>query len=538
MEFSDPLAAEPHRAKAQQHVHRLVSQDRRQTAPGRAFGRFSYPPTIGSPSRGGYGVLPIREHIQSRHAKWGIALALQLSSPWRALGNLAIEVFGYKRLSTLALFYWPYPIDSTPDPLQRMVAGLKALPPPSINPDLMPHNSLAFYAPLWCNPYLNLPERLHETGDILFWSPLGPLLPTLGSFVLLCGFAGVFGERWNHRERRFSPFNAPLEDMHDRLAELGLGLPHHGLHDRMVAPRVLISAVWEALPFRWRVAAKAAVEGTLITGRLPPGSREESLETIIRSLHYISPFSRKKKEIPLSQFTVRLGTALQLESGPHRQQIRTTYWTPFLSIALDRPPRPTELDQLQYLFRDLWRLPIDNQDREIFWHLVYNGIPCAARLHHPEEKCTACGQQVQPHGPDRTHHFWNCPALDLVKADVQQRLPPPCPLSKSSIWFPTSSPHPKILPLVWQVVALCFLSAADKARASSYRFSLEHPETPQAALLRRTQHLTRYRFWANLLDFQKFAKLPPKWLASLPSDHPFLYRHARQGSLAVERITP
>jgi hypothetical protein len=48
----------------------------------------------------------------------------------------------------------------------------------------------------------------------------------------------------------------------------------------------------------------------------------------------------------------------------------------------------------------------------------------------------------------------------------------------------------------------------------------------------------RYKFWSILIDFASFSLVPPKWLKSLPTNHPFLFRSPETQCLTVARVLP
>ena len=93
----------------------------------------------GRPSEGGFGTLPVEEHIYSRHARWCLQLILGPAEvPWIAvaralLSRCASEVGG----NPLGLLLWrpsaflPGMVSPLPPPLRRLQVGLHRLPPVS-----------------------------------------------------------------------------------------------------------------------------------------------------------------------------------------------------------------------------------------------------------------------------------------------------------------------------------------------------------------------------------------------------------------------
>ena len=119
--------------------------------------------------------------------------------------------------------------------------------------------------------------------------------------------------------------------------------------------------------------------------------------------------------------------------------------------------------------------------------------------------------------------------LAPLKSDISRRLP--CPLSLPHL-FLARCPSDKMKPFLWSAVCLSYFYACDRARACSFKLQKEGRLSP-VAILRRCEFTARVSFWSSLLDFAHLTLLPPKYLDSVPTDHPFLYR-SPSGRLAVE----
>jgi hypothetical protein len=76
-----------------------------------------------------------------------------------------------------------------------------------------------------------------------------------------------------------------------------------------------------------------------------------------------------------------------------------------------------DTSELFKLFKRLWRLPWDNQRKELFWRLSLDGLPTAARMHLLGEPC-ACGALA----PCRRHHFWDCAVAQAVLTELHRGL--------------------------------------------------------------------------------------------------------------------
>jgi len=138
--------------------------------PRRVFTPVKYALLAGSPKVGGFGVLPLREHIRGRHAKWGARLLCgEASVPWVRIGRAilcATRPFCSDPLALCApggsLVFAPLP-----PPLARLRDGLRALPPIDRGVDLLglvQPGPWCFFAPIW-NPLLvttRLPASIDE----------------------------------------------------------------------------------------------------------------------------------------------------------------------------------------------------------------------------------------------------------------------------------------------------------------------------------------------------------------------------------------
>ena len=177
------------------------------------------------------------------------------------------------------------------------------------------------------------------------------------------------------------------------------------------------------------------------------------------------------------------------------------------------PPTATVLG----LLPDLWSLRWDNNIKEIYWRLIYNGLPTADHIANSPPCC--CGQST----PDRLHHFWTCPVAAAVIQVIANKLSPPqrAFLSCSALWLAVPPPH--IHRGVWYVVCLAAIAAMDSARRWQ-----ANPRLKQRPTLHSLTNFAIARFWDLLQDFCSCALPPMHWYpqhgleSAVPFGHPII----------------
>ncbi|KAI3437676.1 hypothetical protein D9Q98_000126 [Chlorella vulgaris] len=157
----------------EQHISELMRVtakvvDRGQ-APGdatRKFAGLAGWALAGRPSDGGFGALPWREHITSRHAWWGLQLLLAPAAvPWVAIARALLRRCADTAVHPMGLLLWPAgqpppgSIAQLPPPLRRLHAGLRSLPPVAdVAEQPLVLGPWCWAAPLWGNLYFCSPN--------------------------------------------------------------------------------------------------------------------------------------------------------------------------------------------------------------------------------------------------------------------------------------------------------------------------------------------------------------------------------------------
>ena len=184
-----------------------------------------------------------------------------------------------------------------------------------------------------------------------------------------------------------------------------------------------------------------------------------------------------------------------------------------LAHDLDGFPLPESIpacaDIAKAALRKLWKLKWDNRYKEVYWRLVLNGLPTAARMHR-EIPCAACAAL----SPDRAHHFWTCPVAQSFVSSLSAYLQRPVTAVQLLLCCPPRSIHSG----VWSVVCLAAVVALDHVRRY---ITARHLSNFPPSSTNSLAHRALVRFWANLQDFCGLAMAPESWKQSVPANHPF-----------------
>jgi hypothetical protein len=270
------------------------------------------------------------------------------------------------------------------------------------------------------------------------------------------------------------------------------------------------------VPLAWREAARA----------LPPvppsaqGSSSDPFWTVaLPRLGWRLP---TRLPMLLGALSVKGVTSL-LCSGPSGPQAsRAPRLAAFAALA----GAPGNAAQVQLALCRLWRSPLAGGVKEIFWRLVHDGLPTAARLHQDPTSpraCCPCGAARA----DRAHHYWDCIAAcgvrEAIKTSAAEALQPIPNLSRANIWL--SQCPPGLHPGVWDIVAMVAVASMDKARRFmvAQRDFTQPPAPTGADLGRRGAEHARRSFWELLHEFQASGGFPRSTVATpLSATHPLL----------------
>lgn len=496
---------------------------------------------VGRPPEGGLGVLPLREHVAARRAKWAVRLALgDGDTPWVFVGRLVAArlydaEYGAAGSNALQLLAPPRPAQPGQEAVQfyrlpkvfrRMVQAMQALPPLEVVAEggVLP-GAWCYDAPLWGNPALACPggglERDPRVAELA-----GARVSTLGRALrarhlvqgwtvqqynsLSAGAASVFGYDGRY----------VLGERHDALARLNT-LVDDVLPQNWVQSCALVRPASEDVAAAGE-AARVQAAASHIAGRL--GWRCDGGKTLA-----------------LGAYTVRDGTQLLLAGRKPKprmvngeERLPPTAELLLQRFAADAAP-DLAAEDVKVMLRRMWSLRWDNEHKEVLWKLALDGVPTPARLHKPEQAC-GCGEAE---GAGREHLFADCRAASHVRAAVAAELRGRfglggSHLQRQHLWLaqpPTGELHQG----VWDVVCVAALNAMDKARVTMWARQSEQHQAPSAALADAAGKQAVAHFWALLADFCGLNMAPQRWQAEVSDEHPFLRWVAAQSQWRVFR---
>ena len=492
---------------------------------------------LGPPSQGGYGVLPLVEHLRSRHALWLYRILLQADRPWAQLAISLLSSY-YPFFSPLALLSWPNArtfFCVAPLAIRHLVGATVSLPRPTPVP-LGPGGHLpltdtdpgpwCFHIPLASNPW---------------WDPASPAFVEYQSSPRADAIAALLSALHKLCITSLGPFAFLCEHLlPGRTAPAGpgglallvpdparLSFPFRGAAQPVLSFQDACQTLLSVIPDEWYSAALLAAVPVLQLGLPPPAGPQDGPAAALRLLASNCSLLTRSGPLPLSSLTVREATQCQFLVA---SEDRCQRWARFIEAATGAPVPDLDAipSQMSTLFRPLSKLKWDNHYVSCFWRLVYDGFPTAARRHAPDH--CSCGS-LSPF--DRGHSYWHCDVLTPLRDELQRCLPlvrPP--LSQANLWL--VQPPPGVHPLIWRVVSLSFVHAADHGRRLLYRLTVDTPLDPDVAVL-VAQKSTRGRFWESLQDFSLTAVVSPRIRARVPPAHPFLCRSAGGDRLQLNR---
>ena len=279
------------------------------------------------------------------------------------------------------------------------------------------------------------------------------------------------------------------------------------LHDPLKV-RQRLAALVQHIPLAWQEAAWEHYG----SNRQP--SEAEATAALLGCLGWQR---QQGQPLALEKFKVRHGTQLQLGEI---QQKRMQKFAAFETLAAggggSQQSQPDGSITAQLLSR-LWRLPWDNQHKEVFWRLALNGLPLAARMPASGQPCS-CGTSSPL--PDRLHHR-ECPVAVAVVSSLEAQLGGQL-LAPPNIWL--AQPQAGVHMGLWELISLASISAMDAGRRLLYR----QAATPcsDTATSSRVDAACRHataRLSVLLQDFCSLKCAPIAWQAEVHSSHPLIH---------------
>jgi hypothetical protein len=509
--------------------------DRKQ-APGDSRRRFAGVRAdllAGRPVDGGFGALPLVEHVCARWAVWGSRmLAGQHDGVWVAVARALLQrqwgepdwhpmvplASGERaRPGGLGDFF------PLPGPLARLVAALRALPPAGdVAGEPLQLGPLAAHVPLWGNPLL--PWRGGGEEDEL----CGLETPFLDFYD--AGLRSV-GDVWRVAAALAACPRAPWQPSY--VAHVWAPLLRRTMHlptrERLEDRLPLLLA---ALPAQWRSARAAGAGAAAPAVGTTLAQAAEAADALLPRLGWRLP--EGGRSVRLAALSVSQVAALLLAPvSAERRGRHGRVAAAACGVAPGGAPPAEALDAVGVALRGVWRLRWSNERKELYWRLLVDGLPTAARMHlEGEAGACPCGHA----GPvGWQHHFWECPAARRVASAVGARLPAGTPLTRRHLWLMCAPPGVRVD--AWRVVALCALQGMWRARgvlvAPRLAGGAAAPMPP--GLVERAGAAGVAHFWDLLEEFARVGRPPQSWRRLLGAAHPFLRFPRPAGGLEVLR---
>ena len=181
----------------------------------------------------------------------------------------------------------------------------------------------------------------------------------------------------------------------------------------------------------------------------------------------------------------------------------------------------------------VWRVRWSNDRKDLYWRLLLDALPTAARMHlEGEAGACPCGD---PGPVGWQHHFWDCPAARQVAGAVSAQLPGGAVLTPRHLRLMCAPPG--VRADAWRVVALCALHGMWRARGVLIRPRLGSSAAAALPpdLVARAGAAGVAHFWDLLEEFARVGRPPQSWRRLLGATHPFLRFPRPAGRLEVLR---
>lgn len=487
----------------------------------------------GPPRTGGFGLLPLCEHVQARNAVWAAQLALySIAAPDAPMHPWIPTMAGILQAQHPALGLWSVltarpekkrwmGTKEMPEEILRLAGALGHLPPPvDVGRGDLELGPWCAAAPLWGNPAFPNATPASPPG----LEHHHQHLTTCGRLLLLGDLVRALDRAPQGRARRqewaawLAEHVAPPCPPPSQLAT-----PTQTLAEM----RKLAADISPA----WQMAARSALVAAGGEGNQAP-SPVDAMGHIITRLGWRIPGT--DHTVTLRKLTVRVATQLQLRAA---QQRREELIADYVREAREGGPgsTATQLAERQAAFmcgqqRRWSKIRWEAEHKETLWRLAVDGVPLPGNKHlsrMPREVCgcggygNAAGEQCSP----RAHHFWSCPVAWAVRRQMEGHLG--TPLAKHHVWL--VEPPTGCQPGPWDVVAMAALEAMERGRLALRTATgggrvqqQQQQQQPPPQAVEQACLTAVARFWSTLQAFAALGVPECGWGDVGPS-HPILW---------------
>ena len=505
---------------------------------------------LGRPGAGGFGLLPLAEHVLARYAVWAAQLARwsaaepgQQVHPWATTLTALLQqqqpgLGLWVALTAHRDFPWLW---SLPEDVRVLLRGLSVLPPlVDVGEGPLQPGAWCAALPLWGNvafPNPNpaeaaMPRRGLEYEHKHFTEC--SRLRTVGDLVraLAAAQGGSAGEAW------LGTYVGPPAVRPLAIYTPGLALRRLAMLAESIAPA-------------WLEAARAAVVGA-DTGAEPLPTPGQAMGRLIARLGWRVGEGDRAHVVPLTKLSVRCATQMQLGGV---QQERAQLITAFVHEACEQrgpggldPSADTVQAFLAGQERRWSQVKWEPEFKEALWRLAVDGIALPGNSHLPHTPLEPCGcgglggAAGRPCSP-RMHHFWTCPVAGSVRRQLEGYLPG-VTVRRHHVWL--GLPPSGCCQGPWDVITLAFTHAVEIARqrlrAATRGESQQQQQQqgdegeaenegrgdegeeqapPTASPLQQACLKAVAQFWANLLSFAALG-VPKQGWDDVTEHHPIL----------------
>ena len=459
----------------------------------------------GHPRSGGFGALPLRQHVYSRHARWAIQLAASGAQPpsqhkwWvhtaRALIAKQHSLFHLPADPLMLLEECgrtPNAISWCPSAgvLNRLCVGMRNLPPLTCVPlsNLPEPGPWCAAMPLWGNRLLacltstpaNTPptplHTRHMVGDVLSYTD--GKITTIGDAVqwqLHLLSASQTQQLWVQFLNNTYPVSKPA-----------------GLEGARGDFPIRLNALLDALPSTWVIAARNAVLQQVDTR----AHTSEAHNVIINALRWKQhansiPYQPAAPPAPpplieSKSASVRHLTELQL-GVVHVQRFHRHKEYACEALPQNQPPPSDEhaAGRVRLLLSRAWDIRWENRFKEVLWRITVDGGRHLGNQFLREKNARPTRCFCQQDDCSRRHHYHECAVAQAVHNEIQ-RVIPDCPeLQCHHIWLAVM-PMPDLHADIWLVVCMAALTAIEYGRQRLASLSLNQRATAGQDSLRQT----------------------------------------------------
>jgi exonuclease III len=507
---------------------------------------------------GGFGMLPMLQHVRARHAVLGIrgvagggCTLLKFNPPWALNLKNAVRLHHPAAQPLALLTARKHPttgkpkvmgkiIDTDCALIERVCLAITHLPEPTIiDASRLTAEPWVSEAPLWGNPILKCRQRngnevtlengfsdVVQLGSI---NTVGDAVRALDSFARMK--EKLRGMRTTDRAPpriRSECTRIYKEDVIDTglFGGQGIELMPRALRNGIDALRRLESLIGH-LPEGWEEAARQAGNANAVE------RYADMIDHIIGCLGW----KLSNIPIPLATVTVKQATYLQMNEAFDKLKVKHEE---FIREAKDmgntEAVATEDKNYISSTYKRLWKIKWEADQKEAYWRLAVGGFS-GFSMHRGQGHNCPCGRVDAC--SDRVHHFSTCTVAKALRTHIQDSADIgdedslfEIIVERRNLWL-LAPPHQTIEQAIWDVVCLAAISAMDYGRRLLFASRNEQGYVGNGATLARVKTQVIADFWARLQSYVSLGIKPRGW-DKIPPGHPWIERR-EDGSMRLNK---